>query len=164
MYCRFCLELVLVYYFCFFYILRFLYIILLFYKNNNYFAPDQKTNYFLNRPFSLFIIFIRKTKNMQNVESVWAVVVTLITVLGSTAAWRFYEKRAIQREKDEDFIRHDCRDRIGKLEALLISSSQEKDNMRQTILELTEKVAQLTVKVEYLQKEIVELMNAMIKK
>jgi hypothetical protein len=101
---------------------------------------------------------------MQNVESVWAVVVTLITVLGSTAAWRFYEKRAIQREKDEDFIRHDCRDRISKLEALLLSSAQEKDSMRQTILDLTEKVAQLTVKVEYLQKENVELMNTMIKR
>jgi hypothetical protein len=101
---------------------------------------------------------------MQNVESVWAVVVTLITVLGSTAAWRFYEKRAIQREKDEDFIRHDCRDRIGKLEALLISSSQEKDNMRQTILELTEKVAQLTVKVEFMQKENAELMSTMAKR
>jgi hypothetical protein len=101
---------------------------------------------------------------MENVESVWAVVITLITVLGSTAAWRYYEKRAIQRDKDEDFIRNDCRDRIGKLEALLLSSSQEKDSMRQTILDLTEKVAQLTVKVEYLQKENVELMNAMIKK
>jgi hypothetical protein len=101
---------------------------------------------------------------MENVESVWAVVVTLITVLGSTAAWRYYEKRAMQRDKDEDFIRNDCRDRIGKLEALWLSSSQEKDSMRQTILDLTEKVAQLTVKVEYLQKENVELMNAMIKK
>ena len=101
---------------------------------------------------------------MQNVESVWAVVVTLITVLGSTAAWRFYEKRAIQREKDEDFIRHDCRDRIAKLEALLLQSSQEKDNMRQTILDLTEKVAQLTVKVEFLQKENNELMNTMVRR
>ena len=101
---------------------------------------------------------------MQNVESVWAVVVTLITVLGSTAAWRYYEKRAMQREKDEDFIRHDCRDRIAKLEALLETSANEKDSMRQTILDLTEKVAQLTVKVEFLQKENAELMNAMIKK
>ena len=100
---------------------------------------------------------------MQNVESVWAVVVTLITVLGSTAAWRFYEKRAMQREKDEDFIRHDCRDRIAKLEALLATSAQEKDSMRQTILELTEKVAQLTVKVEYLQKENAELMSSMLR-
>ena len=104
-----------------------------------------------------------KNKKMEN-QSIWAVFVTLITVLGSTAAWRFYEKRAMQRERDEDFIRHDCRDRIAKLEALLVASSQEKDNMRQTILELTEKVAQLTVKVEYLQKENVELMNSMIKR
>ena len=100
---------------------------------------------------------------MEN-QSVWAVVVTRITVLGSSAAWRFYEKRSIQRERDEDFIRHDCRDRISKLEALLIASSQEKDNMRQTILELTEKVAQLTVKVEFMQKENAELMNTMVKR
>ena len=97
-------------------------------------------------------------------QSIWAVAVTLITVLGSTAAWRYYEKRAMQREKDEDFIRHDCRDRISKLEALLISSAQEKDSMRQTILDLTEKVAQLTVKVEYLQKENVKLMSTMIER
>jgi hypothetical protein len=97
-------------------------------------------------------------------QSVWAVVVTLITVLGSSAAWRFYEKRSMQRDRDEDFIRHDCRDRIAKLEALLIASSQEKDNMRQTILDLTEKVAQLTVKVEFLQKENAELMSTMVKR
>ena len=100
---------------------------------------------------------------MEN-QSVCAVVVTLFTVLGSSAAWRFYEKRSIQRDRDEDFIRHDCRDRISKLEALLIASSQEKDNMRQTILELTEKVAQLTVKVEFMQKENAELMRVMARK
>lgn len=97
-------------------------------------------------------------------ESFWTVLVTAITVLGSASAWRYYEKRAMQREKDDDFIRHDCRDRIGKLEALLIASSQEKDSMRQTILELTEKVAQLTVKVEFLQKENGELMSTMMKR
>jgi len=100
---------------------------------------------------------------MEN-QSVWAVIVTLITVLGSSAAWRFYEKRSMHRERDEDFIRHDCRDRISKLEALLVASSQEKDNMRQTILELTEKVAQLTVKVEFMQKENAELMRVMVRK
>ena len=97
-------------------------------------------------------------------ESFWTVLITAITVLGSASAWRFYEKRASQREKDDDFIRHDCRDRITKLEALLTSSSQEKDNMRVTILELTEKVAQLTVKVEFLQKENSELMRSLSKK
>lgn len=97
-------------------------------------------------------------------ESLWTVLVTAITVLGSASAWRFYEKRAERKERDDDFIRHDCRDRIAKLEALLTSSSQEKDSMRNTILELTEKVAQLTVKVEFLQKENNELMKSLSKK
>jgi septal ring factor EnvC (AmiA/AmiB activator) len=97
-------------------------------------------------------------------ESFWTVLITAITVLSSASAWRFYEKRAEKKERDDDFIRHDCRDRITKLEALLTSSSQEKDSMRVTILELTEKVAQLTVKVEFLQKENSELMRSLSKK
>jgi len=97
-------------------------------------------------------------------ESFWTVLVTAVTVLGSASAWRFYEKRAERKERDDDFIRHDCRDRIAKLEVLLVDSSQEKDSMRKTILELTEKVAQLTVKVEFLQKENNELMNTMLKR
>jgi hypothetical protein len=94
-------------------------------------------------------------------QSIWTAVITLISVLGGSAAWRFYEKRAIRKERDEDFIRHDCRDRISKLEALLMDGSEEKNEMRGTILNLTEKVAQLTVKVEFLQKENSELMAAM---
>ena len=100
---------------------------------------------------------------MEN-ASVWSALITLITVLGGSAAWRFYEKRAMRKERDEDFIRHDCRDRIAKLEALLSASSQEKDNMRATILDLTEKFAQLTVKVEFLQKENAELMSQILKR
>jgi hypothetical protein len=84
-------------------------------------------------------------------ETIWTVLVTALTMLGSASAWRFYEKRALKKEKDEDFIKTDCRDRIGKLEALLESSSREKDEMRQTILKLTEQVSALTVKVEFLQ-------------
>jgi hypothetical protein len=84
-------------------------------------------------------------------ETIWTVLVTALTMLGSASAWRFYEKRALKKEKDEDFIKTDCRDRIGKLEALLESSSREKDEMRQTILKLTEQVSALMVKVEFLQ-------------
>ena len=89
---------------------------------------------------------------MEN-QSVWTVLITVVTVLGSASAWRFYEKRAMRKERDDEFIRHDCKDRISKLEALLESSSREKDEMRSTILKLTEQVAALAVKVEYLQKE-----------
>jgi hypothetical protein len=59
----------------------------------------------------------------------------------------------MRKERDEEFIRHDCKDRIAKLEVLLENSSREKDEMRATILKLTEQVAALAVKVEYLQKE-----------
>jgi len=94
-------------------------------------------------------------------QSIYAVLVTLITVLGSASAFRYYEKKAMRKERDEDFIRHDCKDRISKLEVLLQESSREKDEMRATILRLTEQVAQLAVKVEFLQRENSELINSL---
>lgn len=99
---------------------------------------------------------------MEN-QSVWTVLITVVTVLGSASAWRFYEKRAMRKERDEEFIRHDCKDRIAKLEALLENSSKEKDEMRATILKLTEQVSALAVKVEYLQKENNELLKSLKK-
>ena len=60
-------------------------------------------------------------------NSIYTVLITAITVLGGSQAFRFYEKRAMHRERDEDFIRHDCKDRISKLEALLEESAKEKD-------------------------------------
>lgn len=84
-------------------------------------------------------------------SNIYSVLATLITVLGGSAAFRYYEKRAMKKERDEDFIRHDCKDRIAKLEALLDESSKEKDEMRQTILQLTAAVAELKTKVEFLQ-------------
>jgi septal ring factor EnvC (AmiA/AmiB activator) len=90
-------------------------------------------------------------------ENLYSVLITAITVLGGTTAFRFYEKRAMRKERDDEFIRHDCKDRIAKLEALLAQSSKEKDEMRNMILDLTKQVAALTVKVEYLTKENEEL-------
>ncbi len=90
-------------------------------------------------------------------ENIYSVIITAITVLGGTTAFRFYEKRAMRKERDDEFIRHDCKDRIAKLEALLAQSSKEKDEMRDMILDLTKQVAALTVKVEYLNKENEEL-------
>lgn len=95
---------------------------------------------------------------MEN-SSLWTVLITAITVLSSASAWRFWERRAMRKEKEEDFMKNDCRDRILKLEALLDESSREKDEMRTLILSLTEKVAALTVKVEFLQKENTDLQH-----
>ena len=90
-------------------------------------------------------------------DNVYSVLITAITILGGTGAWRFYEKRAMAKERDDEFIRHDCKDRIAKLEALLIQSSKEKDDLRNMVLALTKEVAALSVKVEYLTKENEEL-------
>ena len=86
-------------------------------------------------------------------ENIYTVLLTAVTVLGSAGAWRYYERRAMHKEKDEDFIRHDCKDRISKLEALLEASSREKDELRKMIIDLTAKVATLQTTVEFLRKE-----------
>jgi hypothetical protein len=86
----------------------------------------------------------------MNADNIYTVLMTAITVLGSAAAFRFYEKKSMRKERDEDFIRHDCKDRISKLEALLAESSKEKDEMRAQILELVAEVAALRVEIKYL--------------
>jgi uncharacterized coiled-coil protein SlyX len=87
----------------------------------------------------------------MEITNIYSVVVTAITMLGGSAAFRYYEKRAQKRERDEDFIRHDCKDRITKLETLLSESSKDKDELRKQILELTALVAKLQTQVQYLQ-------------
>ncbi len=90
---------------------------------------------------------------MLSMENMYSVIITAITVLGGTGAWRYYEKRALNKERDDEFIRHDCKDRISKLEGLLEAAGKEKDDMRVMILDLTRELAALSVKVEYLTKE-----------
>ena len=69
-------------------------------------------------------------------ENIYSVVITAITVLGGTTAFRFYEKRAMRKEKDE---------------------------LRSMVLALTKEVAALSVKVEYLTKENDKLEKALPK-
>jgi hypothetical protein len=99
-----------------------------------------------------------------DINTLWAVLGTVVTVLGSASAWRFYEKRAMHKERDEDFIRHDCKDRISKLEALLESAAKEKDDLRRMVLDLTRQVAELKVTVDFLRVENDKLETTIIKK
>ena len=97
-------------------------------------------------------------------ESIYTVIVTALTVLGSAGAWTYYERRASRKEKVENFMKDECRERIAKLEALLERSSEEKDEMRSTILSLSSQVSELRVKVEYLEMENKELHKSVKKK
>jgi peptidoglycan hydrolase CwlO-like protein len=96
-------------------------------------------------------------------ENIYSVLITAVTVLGGTGAWRYYEKRADHKERDEDFIRHDCKDRISKLEGLLEAAAKEKDDLRMMVLSLTKEVAALSVKVEFLTRENDKLEKAIPK-
>jgi ribulose 1,5-bisphosphate carboxylase large subunit-like protein len=96
----------------------------------------------------------------MDTESFYTVLITAITVLGSAGAWRFYEKKADARRDDENFMKFDCRERIIKLEALLERGSEEKEEMRETILGLTKEVAELSVKIKYLEGENTRLIEA----
>jgi septal ring factor EnvC (AmiA/AmiB activator) len=100
-------------------------------------------------------------------ESIYAVIITLITVLGSAGAWRYYEKRAQEKKEEDDYIKDDCARRIDRLEALLEKSSKEKDELREKILELTKDVAELSIKVKYLEMEnrrLLEINNQILNK
>lgn len=93
-------------------------------------------------------------------QQIYTIIITLLTVLTSTAAWRFYEKKLnFNAKKEEDnskegrMFRDDLRDRVLKLETLLTESSKEKDKMRDNIILLTSQVSKLEVEVEFLRKD-----------
>ncbi len=83
-------------------------------------------------------------------ENIYTVLITVVSTLGGTAAWRFYERRASAKEADEHFLRNDCQTRILKLEMLLEESSREKDALRGEILRLTEEVSALRTEIRIL--------------
>jgi uncharacterized protein HemX len=90
-------------------------------------------------------------------------IVTIIGgVLGTAGIWKFAEARLklkAEQKKDENQnsdtvqYRDDLKKRVSKLEELLEHSAQEKDELRKQILTLTEQVASLRTKVEFLEKE-----------
>ena len=90
---------------------------------------------------------------MGSTDSIWTVIITLITILGSTSAWKYYEKRAEVKRDDDNFVKQDCRERIAKLEVLLKESSEEKDKMRDNIILLTSQLSKLEVEVDFLRKD-----------
>jgi len=92
-------------------------------------------------------------------NSIYAIIITIITVLGSAGAWKFYEKRLELKRDEEDFIREDCARRIDKLEELLERSAGEKDELRDRVLQLTKELAELSIQVKYLQEENKKIMS-----
>jgi predicted nuclease with TOPRIM domain len=95
-------------------------------------------------------------------DNLTQIIITVATVAGSAGIWKFFEARlkvkAEQRRNDiqnNDGVqyRDDLKDRVRNLEALLAKAADEKDELRDKVLELTGEVQALRVKVEFLEKE-----------
>lgn len=92
--------------------------------------------------------------------SIYTIVVTLVTALGSTAAWNFYEKRLQikareerEEEKQKHLYRDDLRERVAVLESKLEESHRERDELMARIIKMSESLAAMKVEIEFLRKE-----------
>ena len=93
-------------------------------------------------------------------ENIIHVLLAIISALSSVGAWRFYETKVKAKsakyqnpqKANENFIA-DLQARVAKLETLLIESSEEKDEMRNIITDLSSSVSALKVKNKYLEEE-----------
>lgn len=101
-------------------------------------------------------------------DNITQIIITLATVAGSAGIWKFFESRLkVKAQEKKDALenndgvqyRDDLKNRVRNLEALLAQSSDEKDELRDQVLMLTQEVSALRVKVEYLEKENDRLKN-----
>lgn len=93
-------------------------------------------------------------------DNLVTIIITLITVLFSAAAFKFYDSRlnklSQQRKEereDENSYREDLRARVNNLEQLLIEATREKNKLISEVISLTRQVAALETKVDFLTKE-----------
>lgn len=98
-------------------------------------------------------------------DQITSVIITVITVLGSAGAFRYYEKRikikheSIAQERQEELeeksmYRNDLKERVAKLEQMLEKALDENKEARDREMKLAKLVAALETKVEYLEKHV----------
>jgi pantothenate kinase len=86
-------------------------------------------------------------------ENLTSIIITIITLLFSGGAWKFYEyliknKRQKQKDKREEEIiyRDDLKARVEKLE-------KEKEDCKEELMIMSTQLAALQVEVEYIKRE-----------
>lgn len=101
-------------------------------------------------------------------DNITQIIITVVSVAGTAGIWQFLQARlkVKSEEKKSQFensdgvqYRDDLKNRVRNLEALLAASSDEKDELRDQVLALTQEVSALRVKVEFLEKENDRLKN-----
>jgi len=101
-------------------------------------------------------------------ENLTQIIITVVSVAGTAGIWQFLqarlkvkseEKKSQLENSDGVQYRDDLKNRVRNLEALLAASSDEKDELRDQVLALTQEVSALRVKVDFLEKENERLKN-----
>ena len=101
-------------------------------------------------------------------EQYTQIIITIVGVLGSASIWKYLEARLkakneskkVELENNDGVqYRDDLKNRVRNLEAMLASSSDEKDKLRDQVLQLVAEVNSLRVEVDYLKKENERLKN-----
>jgi predicted nuclease with TOPRIM domain len=101
-------------------------------------------------------------------EQYTQIIVTIVGVLGSASIWKYLEARLkakneskkVELENNDGVqYRDDLKNRVRNLESLLANSSEEKDKLRDQVLQLVAEVNSLRVEVDYLKKENERLKN-----
>lgn len=101
-------------------------------------------------------------------DNITQIIITVATVAGSAGIWKFFEARLrVKSEEKKSELensdgvqyRDDLKNRVRNLESLLAQSADEKDELREQVLQLTAEVHALRVKVDFLSKENERLKN-----
>ena len=99
-------------------------------------------------------------------EQLTTIIITTLTVLGSSEAWKFFKTRLQlkSKEKNKQFdtdqaYNKDLKERVQQMEGMLLQCVQAKDDMQQMVLDLTSEVSTLRERVVHLEKENERLKN-----
>jgi hypothetical protein len=93
-------------------------------------------------------------------ENYTTIIVTAVTVLGSTGAWTYYQNKLKLKyeskkedKSDQNLYRDDLRERVTVLETKLDEERTAKQKTTEEVIELRTKLTEYKVRLEFLEKE-----------
>jgi flagellar motility protein MotE (MotC chaperone) len=86
--------------------------------------------------------------------NIFAVIIALIAGLTGSQAWTFWQKKAELKREEAYSYKTECKYRIDKLEDELNKAELENKQLSQKILELSVLIAQLTTRIELMEKGV----------
>jgi hypothetical protein len=93
-------------------------------------------------------------------ENYTTIIVTVVTVLGSTGAWTYYQNKLKlnydtkkEDKSEKNLYRDDLRERVAILETKLDEERIAKQQTTEEVIELRTKLTEYKVRLEFLEKE-----------